>query len=195
MFRNVTGWAFLAGVLTVALVAQTGTGQDRKTEQGGKADAKSMPLDQQFLQKAFVGNVKEIVLGNIAVKQAKSEEVRDFGERMIKAHSKANQKVVALLKEHKADLDESKLKMELKKAVEKVATHQGEAFDKAYMQVMVMSHQKSLDMYQNQAQNGKQNEIVQYAKETLPSIRDHLQQAKQLAGKVGAGKGATDGAK
>jgi putative membrane protein len=62
----------------------------------------------------------------------------------------------------------------------------GSDFDKAYMEAMVKDHQKDIDEFQREADSGKDADVKSFASETLPTLREHLQMAKDAASAVGA---------
>ena len=202
MNRKTLGWLLVAGLLA-AFATEARTGEDRKTQdrkaeqktegRGEKGEAKALPLDEQFLIKAYVGNHKEVTLGQLAVKQAKHEKVREFGEHMVKDHGKSNEKVMALLRQRNAPPPPTEAKQKIEMAQQKLAKLQGEEFDKAYMQMMVEGHIQAEAMYKNQIQNGKEQEIVTFAKEGLPTVQQHVQKAREIAGVVGANAAPRDG--
>src|SRR6185312_9909376 len=64
----------------------------------------------------------------------------------------------------------------------------GEQFDRAYLQQLVKDHEKAVALFQREADRGKNAELKQFANDTLPTLKDHLQMAKNLYHEVGATK-------
>jgi putative membrane protein len=61
----------------------------------------------------------------------------------------------------------------------------GAEFDKAYVTDMLKDHQKDIGEYQKAVENVKESEVQQYAQNTLPTLRQHLQHAENAARSVG----------
>ena len=57
----------------------------------------------------------------------------------------------------------------------------GDAFDRAYVQDMVKDHRKDVTLFEDQARNGKDPALKQFAQATLPALQEHLQMAERLA--------------
>jgi putative membrane protein len=204
MMRRTWVAALAVGVLSLAFTARAWTGQDRKTDDRTRAAAQQnqqrgtpaaqtgakakMPLDEEFLVEAFGGSNKEIVLGRLAEKQAKNEKVREFGQRMVRDHTKASQRIAEVLKAKNRNLVEGTAKG-IDRERDQLAKFQGEGFDKAYMQHMLKDHEEDVAAFENQAKNGKDPACVNLAKEMLPTLREHLQMARQIAAQVGAARG------
>src|ERR1700682_3611841 len=49
--------------------------------------------DSEFMQKAAMGGLLEVELGRLATQKGSSDVVKQFGQRMIDDHSKANQEL------------------------------------------------------------------------------------------------------
>ena len=47
------------------------------------------------------------------------------------------------------------------------------------MQSQIEDHQKMVDLFQQQSQQGQNPELKSFAEETLPTLRDHLDMAQQ----------------
>jgi hypothetical protein len=56
----------------------------------------------------------------------------------------------------------------------------GADFDKQFIDHMVQSHQKSVDLFDRQARQGEDAQVRAFAARTLPTLRQHLQMAKDL---------------
>ena len=66
------------------------------------AEGKLAPADTTFVRKVAEGGMAEVKLGQLAKEKASSKAVKEFGERMVKDHSKAGNelKEVATKKGH-----------------------------------------------------------------------------------------------
>jgi len=60
----------------------------------------------------------------------------------------------------------------------KLSKLQGAQFDHAYMQAMLSDHQHDVSEFRKEAQSGTDPEIKSFASKTLPTLEDHLKQAK-----------------
>jgi len=56
----------------------------------------------------------------------------------------------------------------------------GEAFDRAYARDMVNDHSKDVSEFQKEAKNGRDENIKNFAAQTLPTLQSHLDQARQM---------------
>jgi putative membrane protein len=55
----------------------------------------------------------------------------------------------------------------------------GPEFDRAYLDQMITHHQKDIQEFERAAQSGS-GQVRAYAERTLPTLRQHLEQARQL---------------
>ena len=58
----------------------------------------------------------------------------------------------------------------------------GPDLEQKYAQQMVTDHQKTVDMFQSEIQNGQDADVKDFAQKTLPTIQTHLANAKKLPG-------------
>lgn len=75
--------------------------------------------------------------------------------------------------------------MEHQKTMDKLSKLSGADFDKAYMNEMLKDHEKDVALFEKEANSGKDADVKSWATSTLPTLRDHLQMARDTAAKVG----------
>jgi putative membrane protein len=138
--------------------------------------------DQTFIEKAAVGGLAEVQLGKLAVEHAASPDVKQFGQRMVQDHSKANQELMALAKT-KAISVPTALDHKHQEEVDRLAKLQGAAFDRAYLQHMVKDHEDDVQLFSTQAKQGQDPELKAFAAKTLPTLEEHLRIVRNLAEK------------
>lgn len=168
-----------------AQMPRAGQAQQGRMQQGQMAmGADSMPVDTAFLAHAVSGNIKEVRLGELAQRQAENEAVKEFGQRMVTAHREAYKASRGIADTLSVGMLDS-MTAEDRAVVERFSNLQGEAFDSAYMRLMVQAHAKEVAAYRNQVQFGDQAMIRRYALQVLPTLRDHFELAQQTARDIG----------
>jgi len=162
--------------------SQTNSGSAKSSSKSNAAtnSGKLGASDRQFLKKAAQGGKAEVELGQLAQRKAASDEVKKFGERMVTDHSKANDQLQQLASQKGLTLpDKLNAKDQATKArLEKLS---GKQFDQAYMRDMVKDHTKDVNEFQHEANNAKDPDVKSFAQSTLPTLQDHLKEAKQIA--------------
>ena len=136
--------------------------------------------DQAFVKKAAVGGLAEVQLGQLAVERAASPEVKQFGQRMIDDHGKANRELMAMV-EPKGLAVPTALDRKHRQVADRLATLHGPAFDRAYIQEMVKDHEADVRLFRTEAQQGTDPELKRWAANTLPTLEEHLTMARTLA--------------
>ncbi|GAA4448846.1 hypothetical protein GCM10023092_02060 [Rurimicrobium arvi] len=135
--------------------------------------------DREFVMKASMGGMMEVDMGRLGVSNGSSQAVRDFGQRMIDDHSKANQELEALA-HSKGITPDAMSGKDSQKDMDKLRDKKGADFDKAYMHMMVEDHKKDIDLFQKEADKGDDPELRSWANAKLPTLRDHLRMAQDI---------------
>jgi putative membrane protein len=136
--------------------------------------------DRKFVMEAAMGGMMEVELGRLAVERGASEAVKQFGQRMIDDHTRANQELMQLASAAgltpPAALDAKHQAM-----VAKMARLSGAEFDRAYARQMVKDHEKTVALFQRESSRGAHDVLKSFAAAQLPALREHLQMARALA--------------
>jgi putative membrane protein len=135
--------------------------------------------DQQFLRHAASDGLAEVKLGQMAAERASNPEVQRFGQRMVTDHTKANQELMALAQSKNISIPKETDKKHQKTA-EALAKKRGASFDRDYMRDMVTDHEKAVQLFTTEANEGKDADIKAFASNTLSTLQEHLQMARQL---------------
>jgi putative membrane protein len=144
--------------------------------------------DQGFAQKAAEGGLLEVRLGELAQQQAKDEHVVQFGQRMVQDHGQANEKLMAIAEQKAIQLPQE-LSGDAQEKYEEMQQLSGAEFDEAYMDDMVEDHEKDIELFEQQAESGEDAELRAFAEETLPTLREHLELAKEVQSQTTAARG------
>ncbi|WP_437598135.1 DUF4142 domain-containing protein [Sorangium sp. So ce590] len=181
MLKPVLFTIMLGAAILPASTAAQGQGSTGQQAQGG--DTKLSKSDREFIEKAGQGGLLEVRLGQLAQQRAASPEVKRFGQRMIDDHSAANKRL-AQLAQQKGVLVPQALDQEHRENVDKLSKKTGTEFDRAYMSAMVDDHEHDVEKFEKASKEAKDAELKAFAAATLPQLREHLAQAKQIHGKV-----------
>jgi putative membrane protein len=159
-----------------------------------KANASSSSLDhadRKFVEEAAAGGMAEVEMGQLASQRAQSGEVKQFAQRMVQDHSKANDELKQVASSKGIQLPGQTDKSHQKK-MDKLQKLSGADFDKAYMDDMVKDHKKDVKEFQKQSKSAKDADVKGFAAKTLPTLQEHLQMAenaqKAAKGEKKAGK-------
>ena len=144
------------------------------------------------MKDAAIGGLAEVQLGKLAQQNGQSQQVKEFGARMVQDHSKANDQLKSIAQPLGVQLPQQ-LDSEHQKMYDRLASQHGDAFDRAYMKMMVTDHDKDMKGFRKEAQNGHDRDLKKFARETLNVIEQHDQLAhnvdRQLVG-VGSSRGS-----
>ena len=140
------------------------------------------PADQKFAEKAAQGGKAEVELGQLAVQKASDEKVKQFGQKMVDDHSKANQQLQQIAEQEHITLPTS-MDSEAQQEQQRLSKLSGAEFDKAYMRYQLKDHQKDVAEFQKEATAGKDPGIKNFAQSTLPTLQEHLKLAEQITPK------------
>jgi putative membrane protein len=135
--------------------------------------------DEKFAIKAAQGGLAEVKLGQLAQEKAEMEAVRKFGQRMVDDHTQGNHELKEAAMKEKISLP-TDIDRKDQATYDSLAKLSGAAFDKAYAQEMVKDHQDDIAEFGTEARTGQRDAIKTFAAETLPTLKDHLKQAKQM---------------
>lgn len=145
---------------------------------------KMMKSEKTFIKDAASGGMMEVQLGQMAQQKGTSQEVKDFGQRMVTDHGKANEELEGIITKKGMKMP-AKMADKHKKMVDKFANLSGSDFDKKYAKEMVKDHQKDVAKFKKMSAKVKNPELKGWVDKTVPVLEQHLQQAKEMAQKLG----------
>ncbi len=139
--------------------------------------------DKAFATNAARGGMAEVEMGKLAADHASNADVKQFGQRMVDDHGKANDELKAWASKNSVTLPaepSAKQKADLKR----LSGLNGSAFDRAYMTVMVADHNEDVAEFQRASKTAKNADLKAWAAKTLPTLQEHQQMAREVSGKA-----------
>ncbi len=130
-------------------------------------------------------NEGEIDAGQMAQKNAKSKEVKDFASMMVDEHKKNVKETKDLAKQEKLKLEKSELsesiKNDAKQANKDLKQVDKENFDKAYVASQIAMHEKALNTLTGTLIPQVVNPALKtHLEKTRDSVAGHLAHVKQI---------------
>jgi putative membrane protein len=199
----------LSGLLATGAWAQSsGSGGDAQGSQGsqssgsmssgsmsggqmGQGSSQLSSTDRNFIMKAAEGGMAEVQLGQLASQNGSSDDVKKFGQRMVDDHTKANDQLKQIAQSKGVQVP-ADLSAKDKAMKDKLSKMTGAEFDRAYMKDMVQDHTKDVSEFRKASTSAKDPDVKSFASQTLPTLEDHLKEAKSIAPAAG-GKQASSG--
>ena len=147
--------------------------------------------DVKILSILHAKNQEEIEAGRLAQDRGTSEEVRSFGEHMVKDHTDADKRVQNVARERNLSLlspSEVKQKMMAKKRedgktaedpIAKLRQLQGAEFDREFARCMQKGHAELIEKVEK-AREKCGEDVRALLDEILPTLRHHHEMAKEL---------------
>lgn len=136
--------------------------------------------DKSFVRDALKGGNAEVELGKMAVEKGSSQDVKDFGQKMVDDHTKLGEEMKAVAGQIGVTPPTAIPPMD--KALElKLKTLSGDSFDKAYIEAMVKDHKEDLAAFKKEAATGTSSTVKEAAIKGADVIMEHLSMIQKIA--------------
>lgn len=152
--------------------------ENAKVEASSSNNAEPQSVED-FVKEAAIGGLMEVELGRYVEQNAANARVKNFGSMMVRDHSKANDELKSIASQKNIQLPASMDEKHMN-SVNDLKKKKGAELDKDYMSDMVDDHEKDVDKFRKQSEDGKDPEIKAFAAKTLPVLQTHLDSAKSI---------------
>jgi putative membrane protein len=145
----------------------------------------NVKADSRLVHEVTADNLLEIRLGQLAEKKTSNAEVKQFGQRMVTDHTKLEDQWTSVASKNGLAFKPGLGRMHERKInrLEKVS---GKDFDRSYMTTMIQQHQDEVDYLQNEGRSAQSAPVRDLVTSSLPTLQEHLTQAREIGIKVGA---------
>jgi putative membrane protein len=178
-----TGVLCMGTSLAMAQGAGTNSSNTSASQDNG-AQSNNVSTDE-FVRKAAAAGHDEVQMGQLGAQKATNPEVKAYAQKMVTDHTAANKQLMQAAQGKNVDVPKGPDMMH-KGMMEKMEHQKADQdFDHDFMQGMVKDHKKVIDLYQSAANSQKVDpEFRALAQKTLPTLKEHLQEAQELERKV-----------
>lgn len=201
------------GILSVTFAAMltVACGRDGRDQEANRPASDSAAVgtagdrtpdasDRRWLEDRVQGNLTEVRLGEVASQKAQHADVKSFGRTVVQDHTMANDELKQIAAKHNLPMP-SDLDDDHREKVERLSKLETPQFDREYIDAMVDDHEKTLEALEDRLDKEGIDEnphylpkktddpfemdLNQWAAKTAPTVRKHLETAKQLDEKLG----------
>lgn len=155
-----------------------------------QAAARRIPAaDRQFMARAAASGHAEVEAGRLAIAQAADPDVRSYGRMLVDDHQRADSRLVRIAHDHGINLPTGPSAQQ-RRELQRLHREQGDGFDAAFLQRMIVDHRQAVRLFQREAQHGHAD-VQAFARQVLPTLREHLRRAESMHAQLQASAGTT----
>ncbi|HJQ68907.1 MAG TPA: DUF4142 domain-containing protein [Blastocatellia bacterium] len=170
--------------------------------------------EKKFITDTAHNGMNEVEMAKLAVTKAASDEVKQYAQRLVDDHTKANDALMALASQKGVTIshdmaaapadttmkqtssadpamktkDAAAMNKDHAALMSKLNGLSGNEFDKEFIRAAVKSHEKGVKSFEKQSTSATDADVKAFATNTLPTLREHLQMARDLDKKLSATK-------
>ncbi len=136
--------------------------------------------DSKFMVETANGGMMEVESSKVAQQKATNPQVKAFADMMVNDHTKANDELKQLAATKNVTLPAT-VGEDHQEDLKDLSEKSGKDFDKAYINLMVSDHKKTVGNFEDLADNTDGDaELKAWVNKMLPALKQHLDQAQKL---------------
>jgi putative membrane protein len=167
---NKVGIALIIAVITIASFSCQKENKKHET----------IRSNQEFVNKGSSSNRFEMEAAGLAIQKSEHQDIREFAAVMAADHTAAGLEMRSLATTKGWEVPTDLLPEE-QQLLDRLKNYDGTLFDKEYARILVLAHEKAVDLFENASKTqGLDQDLRNWLNEKLPTLRDHLQHAKEL---------------
>lgn len=139
-----------------------------------------------FVANASCSDVYEIEAARIARQRARSPEVRQLAERILRDHQESSSHLAQVLQTHgdtqligeiRGDLDQHRQTL-----IDHLHAASDQQFDEIYLNQQKLAHREAITLFEGFDSSDDHPELVNFARATLPVLREHKEMVERIEG-------------
>jgi putative membrane protein len=139
--------------------------------------------DQRFIREAAQANLAAIRLGDVAVRNGSTAEIRKLGQTIMEDHRKLNQRILPIATRLHVTMPTEETP-EQRATYNRLSVMTGVAFDDAWLDDLKTAHQQIVSLFQDAAQNTVDPQLKTFAQSSVPSLKAHQQMVNRPSKKM-----------
>ncbi len=135
--------------------------------------------DDAFVRQAIQGDMAEVQIGQLAEQKGENQQVKQFGRTLATDHGENLEKAKSLAQKIGVTPPNS-VSVKQKATYDKLSKLSGEQFDRRFARDMVREHKKDINAFDRESK--KSGAVADFAQNTVPVLKKHLEMAESLSG-------------
>lgn len=135
--------------------------------------------DKDFIMAAAQGGMTEVKLGELAARKGTRDDVREFGQRMVKDHTAINDDLKALAAQKDVTLP-GNLDAKHQQIVDKMSALDSLEFDDAYIAGMIKGHKKDAKAFKAESAETTDADMKGFLDKSIPVVEAHLKHVSAM---------------
>ncbi|MBI5313064.1 MAG: DUF4142 domain-containing protein [Methylocystis sp.] len=170
----------LAGAMALALLAPSYALAASWTKSGAMTQTNRVDATtQNFVDKAWnIGNF-EIQAGREAQNKANTQEFLAYARRIVKDHTNMDDDLKPILQKSGINAPNA-LDKEHQNLLQQLTSTTGARFEERFRTQQIDGHEKAVKLFESYAKNGQNPELKRWAQSAVPTLENHLRDAKAL---------------
>jgi putative membrane protein len=184
-----SGFFYFATLLSLMFVFSCGnqtenrdSGYDDQTE-ASKASNRDAEELQEFIDESISDGMMEVEMADIAINRSENQEIEQIAASIRLDHRSAGNELKSIAASKGWVVPVTMMDKHQRK-VEKLQNSNAENFDEEYLDVLVSTHEDAISRIEKCANKAYDPQVTSWANRTLPILRQHLEQCKELSSKV-----------
>ncbi len=138
--------------------------------------------DVKFVKTEAAAGKAEVRIADLGVKKAGRIDVKAFAKMLATDHTGANEEMLKLAAKKGVEVSEV-IDPDSASTYQKLEKTSGTEFDKEFLAVIVSDHKKCVSNFEEASKGAKDADVKIYADKMLPTLKAHLEKAKELSAK------------
>jgi putative membrane protein len=177
-------WLSIGLVVFLMSLGLTACNRNRSVEAAREDQTPAVtPFEQDFMMKASQANMAEIEMARDAMRKTDNTDVKDFANMIQTDHSRNLEDLTDMMKDKRVSQPKS-LSADMRQDIDRMNNLTGPEFDREFVNMMVMDHQKAVELFRDAENTAQTSEVKDYVEDTLPKLEMHLDKAQQLQSKL-----------
>jgi putative membrane protein len=137
-------------------------------------------MDQKFVEFASTNDQFEIQAARLAERNAQDDQIKQMARQIAQDHQQSSRQLQQAAQQAGIQVSQQ-LKPWQQSKLQELQQMQGQEFDKAWLYGNVGGHTVAVLKFRDEAREGQNEQIKQFAQQTLPTLQKHLQHAQEMA--------------
>lgn len=145
------------------------------------------PTAEGFARNAAISSEFELQSSKLALQKSQSDKVKEFAQQMIDDHTKAAADLKEALEEADANAElatPKELDPKHQALLDNLSNASGAAFDQQFIAAQKQAHDQAVNLFRQYSENGDNEELQDFAENTLATLEEHQEHAQELSQSV-----------